>query len=61
MLNRVRCFLAIMLLVCGPAVAATINVERDGSGDFIVLQEALNAAADGDTIRLGPGDFPELP
>ena len=61
MLNRVRCFLAIMLLVCGPAVAATINVERDGSGDFIVLQEALNAAADGDTIRLGPGDFTEMP
>jgi hypothetical protein len=55
MLNRVRCFLAIMLLVCGPAVAATITVERDGSGDFMVLQEALNAAADGDTIRLGPG------
>ena len=61
MLNRVRCFLAIMLLVCGPAVAATITVERDGSGDFMVLQEALNAAADGDTIRLGPGDFTEMP
>ncbi len=61
MLNRVRCFLAIMLLVCGSAVAATITVERDGSGDFMVLQEALNAAADGDTIRLGPGDFTEMP
>jgi len=58
---RVRCFLAIMLLVCGPAVAATITVERDGTGDFMVLQEALNAAADGDTVRLGPGDFTEMP
>lgn len=61
MSNRVRCFLAIMLLVCGPAVAATITVERDGTGDFMVLQEALNAAADGDTVRLGPGDFTEMP
>lgn len=61
MSNRVRCFLAVMLLVCGPAVAATITVERDGTGDFIVLQEALNAAADGDTVRLGPGDFTEMP
>lgn len=60
MSNRVRCFLAIMLLVCGPAVAATITVERDGTGDFMVLQEALNAAADGDTVRLGPGDFTEM-
>lgn len=61
MSSRVRCFLAIMLLVCGPAVAATITVERDGTGDFMVLQEALNAAADGDTVRLGPGDFTEMP
>jgi len=34
-------------------------VERDGSGDYSVIQEAVNVAASGDTIRIGPGRFDE--
>jgi hypothetical protein len=32
-------------------------VEKDGSGDFTVIQEAVDAASDGDTIEIGPGRF----
>lgn len=39
--------------------AATITVRRDGSGDFAVLQPALDAAAPGDTIDVGPGEYRE--
>jgi Right handed beta helix region len=37
----------------------TWYVEKDGSGDYTVIQDAINAAAAGDTIRIGPGRFDE--
>lgn len=37
--------------------AATWRVEKDGSGDFTVIQDALDAAADGDTVLVGAGRF----
>jgi hypothetical protein len=40
-------------------VAATWRVEKDGSGDFTVIQDAVDAAADGDTIAIGPGRYDE--
>ena len=33
------------------------HVELDGSGDFTVIQDAVDAAESGDTILLGPGRF----
>lgn len=42
-----------------PATAATWRVEKDGSGHFTVIQQAVDAAAAGDTIRIGPGLFSE--
>ncbi len=41
------------------SAANTIRVERDGSGDFTVIQHAVNAAVSGDTILIGPGRFDE--
>jgi hypothetical protein len=41
------------------ALAATLTVERDGSGDYATIQPALDAAATGDTILIGPGDYTE--
>lgn len=38
-------------------MAKTWTVELDSSGDFTVIQDAINAAASGDTIRIGPGQF----
>ena len=46
-------FVAIGLLVLAVASSAhgrTWHVEKDGSGDFTVIQDAVDAAADGDVI-----------
>ncbi len=37
--------------------AGTWRVELDGAGDFTVLQDAVDAAAEGDTILVGAGQF----
>jgi len=40
--------------------AETWTVEKDGSGDFTVIQDALDAAAPGDSVLVGPGRFEEF-
>ena len=55
----------VWLLIAAAALPAAVSartwfVEKDGSGDYTVIQEAVNAAADGDTIRIGPGRFNEM-
>ncbi len=49
--------LLLVLLLAGATSAATITVRKDGTGDFSVIQQALDAAAAGDTILIGPGQF----
>ena len=39
--------------------AATLWVARDGSGDFEIVADAVEAAASGDTIRIKAGVYPE--
>jgi hypothetical protein len=41
------------------AAGATITVRKDGTGDYAVIQQALDVAADGDTILIGPGEYTE--
>ncbi len=48
-----------ILAAVAPAHARTWRVERDGSGDFVVIQDAVDAASAGDVIQLGPGRFDE--
>ena len=43
------------VVTTGTAGAATWHVEQDGSGDFDDIQPAVDAAAAGDTILIGPG------
>lgn len=53
--------LAVMMSVAlvEASTGATLTVQKDGSGDYVVIQAALDAAADGDTILIGPGEFLE--
>lgn len=46
-----------LLAVACSAHATTWRVETDGTGDFTIIQDALDAAADGDTILVGAGRF----
>ncbi len=52
-----RLAIALVLVLPLNALAATFTVRKDGSGDFAVVQQALDAVASGDTILIGPGDF----
>jgi hypothetical protein len=51
--------LLMMLLLPAVAPARTWHVRKDGSGDYTVIQDAVDHAAAGDTIRIGPGRFEE--
>ncbi len=60
---RMRLLVLVLLLVMGTAsqaAAETWYVEKDGSGDFTVIQAAVDAAADGDVINIGLGQFSDF-
>lgn len=44
---------------CCNAMAATYQVSLDGTGDFAVIQEAIDASVDGDEIVVHPGTYYE--
>jgi len=48
-----------VLYGCAISQAAVFSVERDGTGDFSIIQDAVDAAASGDTIHIGPGRYDE--
>jgi len=48
---------SLVLCLANVALAASWRVELDGSGDFTEIQPAVDAAAPGDTVLIGPGRF----
>ena len=52
--------LLLLLLAADVAAGATITVRKDGTGNYAVIQQALDVAAAGDTILIGPGEYLEL-
>jgi len=46
-----------MITIASPVFAATHLVRPDGTGDYATIQEAVTAAAEGDTVSLGDGTF----
>lgn len=54
---RVACGVLLVALLAQGTSGATITVRKDGTGDFSVLYLAVSAAADGDTILIGPGEY----
>ncbi len=43
----------------GKVQGTTLTVDDDGNADFISIQDAINASAEGDTIRVWEGIYPE--
>ena len=41
------------------ADAATLNVDWSGAGDYITIQEAIDAVVEGDSIQIAPGHYQE--
>jgi hypothetical protein len=55
-------WIVVLILAFGSlstARGAVWRVEKDGSGDYTVIQDAVDASASGDTIMIGPGRFSE--
>ena len=44
-------------LLCPPCAAATITVDLDGAADYSEIQPAIDAAQDGDTVLVKPGEY----
>jgi parallel beta-helix repeat protein len=47
----------VMLILASSALAETWRVEKDGSGDYSVIQDAVSVSTSGDTILIGPGRY----
>ncbi|MCK4512702.1 hypothetical protein KAW64_13240 [bacterium] len=41
----------------GPSLGQSYLVDLTGAGDFLTIQEGLNAASDGDTVLIAPGVY----
>ena len=52
--------LVILILIEAPAMASVWHVDREGMGDFLEIQAAVERAASGDTIFVGPGRYLKL-
>lgn len=55
--KRALCVVAIGAFLEWPAAAATLTVDRDGGADFTEIQPAIDAAMDGDTVLVRPGEY----
>lgn len=50
----------VVLFFTGPVAAETWYVEADGSTEYSTIQSAVNVAASGDTVRVGPGLYDDF-
>ena len=57
MILKLHVALAVLLAIGAPCSAATIVVDLNGGGDFTEIQPAIDAARDGDTVLVRPGEY----
>lgn len=58
-MNRAMFLFLVVAITANSADARSWNVRKDGTGDYKVIQDAVDHAVAGDTIRIGPGRFEE--
>ncbi|MDD2228276.1 MAG: hypothetical protein PHY48_02565, partial [Candidatus Cloacimonetes bacterium] len=58
MMNRVI-MLTMLMLLTATVFAATLSVALDGSGQYSVIQDAIEAANSGDSVLVYPGRYIE--
>jgi len=54
------CVLVACILLTVSADGRTWRVEREGGGDYRIIQNAVDVAASGDTILIGPGRYDDM-
>jgi parallel beta-helix repeat protein len=54
---KILASLCVSLVVTAISLPATLTVDLSGSADFTDLQSAIDAAADGDTVLVKPGEY----
>ena len=57
--TQLTLIMLLLALVATIASAATYTVKQDGTGDFTVIQDAIDPSTDGDEIIVHPGAFYE--
>ena len=58
-MSRIAILCIMLISLSSLASARTWHVEKDGTGDYTMIQDAVDHAASGDTILIGPGRFEE--
>ena len=54
---RVKLLFSIIAILAAPCLADTLVVDLSGSGDYLTIQSAIDAALDGDTVLLRDGIY----
>ena len=57
---RALVVVCVVLLLSSSVTARVITVEKDGTGDYQIIQDAVNASAPTDTILIGPGRYDDF-
>ena len=56
-MTKSKTVLLLLLLLPTASGGSTLTILADGTGDYPTIQDAINAAGEGDTLQLGDGAF----